>query len=160
MDAVSLMSQLFVVCDMHVYVCGVWMCCVLCVTCMCVCVVVWMCYVCGMHVCVCVCVWLYGYGVCVCVVVWMCCVVCAACMCVRVYGCVVFSGTIKHLMKDVADPITTREGKSIFPVMKKLIQSTIPESELYIPNSKGGGEGGRRRVCLPLGFWLKFHRSP
>lgn len=117
MDAVSLMSLLFVVCDMHV---------------------------------------------CVCVVVWMCCVVCAACMCVRVYGCVVFSGTIKHLMKDVADPITTREGKSIFPVMKKLIQSTIPESELYIPNSKQGGEKGggkRRRVCLPLGFWLKFHRS-
>ena len=59
-----------------------------------------------------------------------------------VYGCVVFSGTIKHLMKDVADPITTREGKSIFPVMKKLIQSTIPESELYTVYRTGMGGGG------------------
>ena len=112
---------------------------------------------------------------------------CVVCMCVWLYGCVVFSGTIKHLMKDVADPITTREGKSIFPDMKKLIQSTIPESELYTVyrTGMGGGGGGRRggkgsseeggerregegkrrrvyrrrRVYLPLGFWLQFHRS-
>ena len=153
----------------------------MCVVCMhaCVCVCVCLC-VCGCMdvLCVwhaCVRVWLYG---CVCgmhMCVCGCMDVCATCMYVRVYGCVVFSGTIKHLMKDVADPITTREGKSIFPVMKKLIQSTIPESELYIQNSKGGGRGGggeerrgerrregdwnRRRVCLPLRFWLKFHRS-
>ena len=134
MDAVSLMSLLFVVCDMHVCVCGYMD--VLCVwyACVCVCVCGCMDMLCVWHACVRV--WLYG-----------CVVLCVrhACVCVCVCGCVVFSGTIKHLMKDVADPITTREGKSIFPVMKKLIQSTIPESELYIPNSKGEGGGEERR---------------